>query len=144
LTKRYAASARLYADAFAADLTLADNSQANHRYNAACCAALAACGKGVDAAKLDEKERVRLRGQALAWLGADVILRGKQFETGKPADRAAVQATMQHWQKDGDLAGVRDKEMLAKLPEAEREGWQKLWKDVEALRKKTEDKSAAK
>jgi hypothetical protein len=31
---------------------------------------------------------------------------------------------------------VRDKEPLAKLPEAEQEVWRKLWADVEELLKK--------
>src|SRR5262249_48195390 len=53
-TKRlYRASAGLYADAFAADAKAADDLKAAHRYSAACCAALAGCGKGEDAAKLD-------------------------------------------------------------------------------------------
>ena len=42
------------------------------RYNAACTAALAGCGQGVDADKLDAKERARLRQQALDWLRADL------------------------------------------------------------------------
>ena len=40
-TKRYAAAARLWAEAFEADPTLADDRQAGHRYKAACAAALA-------------------------------------------------------------------------------------------------------
>jgi hypothetical protein len=42
------------------------------RYNAACAAALAAAGKGEDAAKLDEKECDRWRKQALDWLKAEL------------------------------------------------------------------------
>ncbi len=84
-------AAGLYAAAFAADPKLADDLKAGHRYNAACHAALAAAGQGEDAAKLDDKERARLRKQALDWLRADLALRTKQLETGKPADRAEVQ-----------------------------------------------------
>jgi tetratricopeptide (TPR) repeat protein len=142
--KLYRAAAGLYADAFAADSQLADDTIAGHRYNAACCAALAGCGKDADAAKLGDKEKARLRGQAMSWLRADLALRGKQMDSGKPADRAAVQAIMQHWQNDSDLVGVRDKETLAKLPEQEREEWQKLWADMEALRKKAEEKAGKK
>jgi len=40
---------------------------------------------------------------------------------------------MRHWQTDADLAGVRDKEALAKLPAEERQRWQQLWADVAAL-----------
>jgi hypothetical protein len=32
-----------------------------------------------------------------------------------------------------DLAGIRDAEALAKLPEPERQEWQALWADVDSL-----------
>jgi tetratricopeptide (TPR) repeat protein len=136
--RRYRTSAGLYADAFATDPKVAADLKAEHRYGAACCAALAAAGVGEDAAKLDDKERARLRKQARAWLHADLALRGKQLESGKPADRANVQKKMQHWQKDADLAGIRDADALAKLPAEERAAWEKLWADVAALLKRAE------
>ena len=46
------------------------------------------------------------------------------------ASRAAVARTLQHWLVDPDFAGVRGPEALARLPEAERQAWQKLWDDV--------------
>ena len=61
LKKRYAAAARFYADAFTAEPKLADDLQRWNRYGAACAAALAAAGKGEDAAKLADQERVKLR-----------------------------------------------------------------------------------
>ena len=45
-----AAAARFAADALAMNPKLADNLSLSHRYNAACCAALAAAGQGADAA----------------------------------------------------------------------------------------------
>ena len=48
--------------------------------------------------------------------------------------------TMQHWQQDTDLAGVRDAQALADLPEAERQSWQKLWSDVANLLKQAKEK----
>jgi tetratricopeptide (TPR) repeat protein len=89
--KQFAAAVRLYEGAFAADSKLADDLGAAHRYTAACRAAMAAADQGEDAGKLDDKERTRLRLQALAWLKADLALRAKQLESGKPADRDAVQ-----------------------------------------------------
>jgi tetratricopeptide (TPR) repeat protein len=130
----YLTAARLYRDAFARQPQLA----AAHRYNAACYAALAAAGQGEDTAKLDDKEKARLRKQALDWLRADLVLRTRQLETGKPADRAAVQQTLRHWQKDTDLAGLRAREALAKLPAEEYEAFTHLWADVAALLKKAE------
>ncbi len=136
IKKRYAAAARFFADTFAAQPRLADTLQAGHRYKAACTAALAAAGEGEDAAQLDDKERTRLRQQARGWLRADLALWGKQTEGGSPQPRAAVQKNLRHWQGDPDLIGVRHPAAVANLPEAERAEWQKLWADVEALRKK--------
>src|SRR5262249_46005919 len=65
---RTLASARLYADAFKADATLADDLRLNHRFRAARSAALAGCGQGADAACLEETERKRWRDQAREWL----------------------------------------------------------------------------
>jgi tetratricopeptide (TPR) repeat protein len=141
--KRYTAAARFYADAFAANAKLADDLARQHRYNAACAATLAAAGKGEDAAMLKDKKRTRLRKQALDWLQDDLAAWTKvaanwtkmAAKKSAPA-KAAVRQTMEHWQKDSDLAGVRDKAALAKLPKDEREAWGKLWADVEALLKK--------
>jgi serine/threonine-protein kinase len=133
LKRRHAAAARFFADTFARQPNLATKLSAGHRYNAACSAALAGCGRGEDAAKLDDKQRARLRGQAREWLRADLTLRKNQVAGGKPAERQAAQGALRHWQTDPDLAGVRDKSALAKLPEAERPEWAKLWADVAAL-----------
>ena len=127
---------RLYAAAFAADPKLADDLEAGHRYSAACYAALAAAGQGEDAAKLDDKDKARLRQQALDWLRADLALRTRQLESGQPADRTAAQQALRHWQQDRDLAGLRDAAALAKLLPEERAACERLWADVAALVKK--------
>jgi hypothetical protein len=59
----------------------------------------------------------------------------------KGADKAGpeVAQRMQHWLGDADFAGVRGPESLGKLPEAERQEWQKLWQEVEALRKRSSE-----
>jgi tetratricopeptide (TPR) repeat protein len=133
----YTASARFYAEAFADQPTLAQDLRTQHRYNAACTAALAASGQGKDADKLDDKERQRLRQQALDWLRADLAAWTTVLDKGPPQARPFVQRTLQHWQKDPDLAGLRDKTALAKLPETERQSWQKLWTEVDQLVQKT-------
>jgi serine/threonine-protein kinase len=127
------AAAGFYADAFARVPQLAADPHSRRRYNAACCAALAAAGRGGDAPK-DDRERARLRQQALGWLQADLALWQKQADSGQAAGRKAAQRALQHWQADPDLAGVRDQAGLANLPATEREAWKKLWADVEALR----------
>jgi tetratricopeptide (TPR) repeat protein/serine/threonine protein kinase len=135
------AAACFYGEAFAKEQKLADDLGAWHRYSAACAAALAGSGVGKDADRLDEKEKAGLRDQALAWLQAELLLRGKQLASGKPADRAEVQARLRWWLADADLAGVRGPEALAKLPAAERQLWQRLWEDVALMLKHAEGKT---
>ncbi len=129
----YTTTVRFYTEAFAHDAKLADQLQKQYRYNAACAAALAGCGQGKDADKLREGERAQLRRQALEWLRADLALWAKQTEHADDKVRAAIQQTLKHWQTDTDLVGIRDKDALEKLPEAERHDFRKLWDDVAAL-----------
>jgi tetratricopeptide (TPR) repeat protein/serine/threonine protein kinase len=139
--ERFAAAARFWADAFAADPKAAEDLNAAHRYNAARSAALAAAGKGEDAGKLDDKEQARLRKQALDWLKADLALHTRHLESGRPADRARSLRVLKEWQGDTDFAGLRDKAALEKLPPDKQKAFSQLWADVAALLKKAEDKS---
>jgi serine/threonine-protein kinase len=132
--KRHAAAVRFWAEALEADPKLGNDRQAQHRYAAACGAALAAAGASKDAPP-DDAARVKLRAQALGWLKADRDAWAKLLEAGPPQARAAIVQTLQHWTEDTDLAGVRDAAALAKLPEAERKEWQALWADVDRLLK---------
>jgi tetratricopeptide (TPR) repeat protein len=138
--KLHHSAAGLFAAAFAADPKLADDLGAGHRYAAACHSALAASGQGEDAAELDDAAKAKLRGRSLGWLRADLDLRTRQLGSGKPDDRAEVQQKLVHWQKDSDLAGIRDTSALAKLPTEEQKAFTKLWTDVAALLKKAEEK----
>jgi hypothetical protein len=131
----FAAAARFFEQALAEKPELAEDPPGRHRYNAACCAALAASAQGDDAALLDDATRERWRQQALDWLRAELDSWRKLLEGDSAGARAKVIATLKHWQTDSDLAGVRDAEALAKLPEAEREAWGKLWADVAELLK---------
>jgi serine/threonine-protein kinase len=139
-TNRHAAAAHFYVDAFAGDKKLFGNFMAGHRYNAACCAALAGCGQGKDTEKLDSTERARWRKQALDWLRADLEAYGNLLEKGKPADRTLVRQRLEHWRQDGDLAGIRDMDAVQKLPVGEREACQQLWSEVAELCKKAVEK----
>jgi serine/threonine protein kinase/Tfp pilus assembly protein PilF len=134
--RMHAAAARFSADAFAAAPKLADDLEDAHRYNAACDAALAAAGQGEDAARLDEKERARLRKQALGWLSADLRAWRALLEKEPAKAGPAVAGQLAHWLEDTDFAGVRGGAALAKLPEAERGDWEKLWQGVKALRQR--------
>jgi serine/threonine-protein kinase len=129
--QRYAAALRFYEEAFAAEPKLAGEQPSSSRYNAAC-AALTGCGQGKDADQTDDKDRSRLRQQALKWLQADLVAYRHMLEKKPDKARPLIVPRMQHWQADTDFAGVRG-EALAKLSAAERQAWQQLWMDVADL-----------
>jgi serine/threonine-protein kinase len=133
------AAARLFTEAFATDPKLTADPRSSNRYNAACAAALAAAGQGEDAGKLTDEERARLRKRAFDWLRADLAAWAKVLEAAEPEARAIVRHQLQDWQKDPDLAGLRDKAALEKLPAAERDAWQRLWAEVDALLKRVRE-----
>jgi tetratricopeptide (TPR) repeat protein len=135
--KLYAASARFYRGAFDGESKLIGA----NRYDAACVAALAGCGMGKDADNLDEKERSRLRRQALDWLRADLEANRLALEKGEKDAGPTVAGSMRHWLADADFAGVRGADALAKLPDAERQQWQRLWNDVGDMLKRAQEKA---
>ena len=57
----------------------------------------------------------------------------KQLDNGNGQTNAQIRQRLQLWQGDPDLAGVRAKDALARLPDEEREQWERLWSDVEEL-----------
>ena len=127
------AAARLYSDAFAAEPKLAEDVLAATRYHAARAAASAGCGQGKDADQLDDKERAVLRRQALDWLRQDLTWCGQRLDDGNAQINARIRQGLRVWCGDPDLAGVRAKDALARLPDEERERWKRLWSDVDAL-----------
>jgi eukaryotic-like serine/threonine-protein kinase len=127
---RYATAARFFGEAVVLDPKLAGNHHLNHRYNAACCAALAAAGQGKDAATLTCREQTDFRRRALGWLRDELATARAMLER----EPEWVAQSMRYWQDDPDFAGVRGEAALAALPEAERAGWRRLWQDVERLR----------
>jgi tetratricopeptide (TPR) repeat protein len=138
----YAAAARLYADALAADPRLADGREPQHRYKAACAAARAGDGAGEDDPAPDDASRAALREQALGWLQAELAAWSRRVEWGPPGGRPAVVQTLRRWGLVSDLAGVRAPDALARLPAAERAAWQALWADVDALIRRAEEGDA--
>jgi serine/threonine-protein kinase len=130
---RTRAMARLYADAFAAAPSLADDLGADHRYNAARAAAQAGCGLGVDATGLVEEERARWRAQARRWLRADLAARTRAFDADPTATRLSVRLALARWRNEPDLACVRDRGELDKLSPDERKEFTALWTDVAAV-----------
>jgi len=137
--RHYEAAARLYQAALDATPKQTDAGLNDNLYNAACSAAPTGCGLGEDAAKLDDDQRASRRRQALDWLQTSLDSWTKILDQDKRQARVAVERKLQHWQADPDLASVRDQAALAKLPDAERQAWEKLWADVEALRKRARE-----
>jgi tetratricopeptide (TPR) repeat protein len=133
IKQAYAAAARFSRDAFTAEPKRAEVVLAGTRYHAACAAALAGCGQGKDADTVDDQERALWRQQALRWLRHDLTWWGKALDQGNARTNALGRQWLRHWQTDDDLAGVRASDALARLPEEERQPWQRLWSDVEAL-----------
>jgi hypothetical protein len=64
---------------------------------------------------------------------ADLAARGKQLKSEKTGEAEQARRALGWWKKDPALAGVRDREGLERLPEAERAGWAKLWAEVDSL-----------
>ena len=85
----HATAARLCAEAFAADPKLGDNAKAQHRYNAACVALLAAGGKSKDDPLPDDVAKAKLRRQALDWLKAEIVAWSQLVESGPSTGEAA-------------------------------------------------------
>jgi serine/threonine-protein kinase len=134
--RRYAAAARLFADAFSAEPSLSADPAVGRRYNAACAAALAAAGRGEDASALTKAERDGLRRQALAWLRDDLTGWSKLLDGGDASAREAARQALAHWKEDADLAGLRDADAVGKLPEDEPAACRQLWADVDAFLEK--------
>jgi tetratricopeptide (TPR) repeat protein len=152
----HAAAARLFAAALAADPPPAPAVLKNRHEQAACSAVLAAAGRGQDSGRLKPEEKASLRRQALAWLRADLDRLAGLLSSGpgkagapvgkasQPPDSGAAAATLRaqeqltRWQSDGELASVREDRELTRLPEDERQAWQKFWTDVGTLQKRAD------
>ncbi len=128
--KRYAASARLYARACAADRKYAEHaSHSGRRSNAARAAVLAGCGEGADA-PAEDAARAALREQALAWLKADCKHLARRLDSGTAGDRKSVANRLSAWLTEKDLAGVRPGAARAGWSRAEAAEWDGFWSDV--------------
>jgi hypothetical protein len=137
----YAAATRLLAQALATEPTLGDDRRTQYRYNGACAAAQAGCGKSKDNPAPDAAFQAKLRRQALDWLTAELAAWTKTVDSGDPKARDQVVRTLLHWKSDADFSGVRNADALAKLPKTESDAWRALWADVEALRKRAGEKA---
>ncbi len=131
--RRYVAAMRFYERAFASDPALAADLKTGHRYDAACYAARAARGDGVDA-PIKPDERKVLRGKALAWLQEDMSRYRKWAGSSSSAERKFVVAKLTHWLRDSDLSWVRNPVLLATSTADEAKQWLAFWDEVRATR----------
>jgi serine/threonine-protein kinase len=134
---RHRAVARLYADAFAADPTLAADVNSSHRHSAARAAALVGCGRGADAARADEAERTSWRKQALKWLRADLTAQVVILDRDPVANSPAVRQALTRWQSEPALACVRETVELDRMPADERQGFSQFWAELAATLART-------
>jgi serine/threonine-protein kinase len=101
----------------------------NLLYGGACAAARAATAAEADVAAPSDAERGNLRRKAAAWLR-----RALSRIEEKPRDqRWEVVRELRRWQRDPDLAGLRGRDALARLPAEERAPLEALWGDVERI-----------
>jgi serine/threonine-protein kinase len=131
-TNRSLALARLYADAFAADPTLAEDYRFGRRFSAARAAALVGCGRGADAAGVGEPERARWRQQARQWLRADLAAWNQALDRDPVGTRDPLRRVTM-WRADPDLAGLFEPSELDKLPPDERKDCVALSNEVGSL-----------
>jgi tetratricopeptide (TPR) repeat protein/tRNA A-37 threonylcarbamoyl transferase component Bud32 len=131
--QRFTAASRLYAAAFDADPMLADDVAAGHRYNAACYAARAARGDGVDVPP-DPAGRDALRVKALAWLRADLAVHRRLAASQDAAGRKLAADKLTHWLRDTDLSALRPGLARIGMPADERAVWDAFWAEVRTTR----------
>jgi tetratricopeptide (TPR) repeat protein len=129
----HVASIHFYAAAFATDPKLAADLNRQHRYSAACAAALAAAGNAEDARELAVEEWAWLQQRTHDWVRADLTACMQLAAKGNQATRQTIRKRLLHWQSDPELLAVRDREWLVAMPAEERARWERLWADVAAL-----------
>jgi tetratricopeptide (TPR) repeat protein len=131
--KLHVAAARLYLE-----MLNADPKRNGILVAAASAAVLAGCGQGEDADGLDDSERARWRKQALDWLRADLVEWSKLLKSTSPQTREAALRHLRNLPKSPTFAVVRETAPLSKLPEAEREAWQRYWADLDSVLRETQ------
>jgi tetratricopeptide (TPR) repeat protein len=133
---------RFCEEALAEQPNLASDVGQHHGSNAARAAALAGAGQGKDAIQTDDRERSRLRQQALKWLQSDLVAYRQMLEKDADKTHPLIVQQLQLWQAASDFTGVRG-EALAKLSAAECRAWQQLWADVADLLARAQTQAAA-
>jgi serine/threonine protein kinase/tetratricopeptide (TPR) repeat protein len=140
--RRDAMAAQLYQRAFKAQPALAEDLGKQHRYNAACAAALAGTAvasppssdaKGSPKGVTTKEEKAALRRQARDWLQADLDICSQELDARKLEAILSVETRLLGSQVDPAFHRVRGAQALADLPKAERDEWLKFWSAVDRV-----------
>lgn len=127
--KRNAEAVACFARAFEMDGALAEDNTDANRLTASRAAMIA----GAVGSEGDSPARERLRKQALAWLREDLAMVTGKVDLSERENRASTNERYTRWCVSPDFASIREAESLARLGEAERGEWMRLWADVHEL-----------
>jgi hypothetical protein len=108
-------------------LSMYEDKLGNDLYTGACAVVQRIVNQESQARPLSEAEQADLRRRALDLLRADLKLTAEIVK-----DRKVAARPLSAWQADPALTSVRETSELVKLPDADREEWQRLWADVAA------------
>jgi tetratricopeptide (TPR) repeat protein len=97
------------------------------RYKSACCATLAATGRGKDPSP--PADRPVLRRKALDWLRADLAA-WEKILAANPGSATELEKALARWLVDPDLAVMRPGLARDGIPADERSAWDALWAGV--------------
>jgi eukaryotic-like serine/threonine-protein kinase len=78
-----------------------------------------------------DEERARLRDPARRWLRAEVAAWGEKIDSD-PAAKESAENALKQWLTNPDLAGLREPELLEKLPVAESQACREMWREISA------------
>jgi hypothetical protein len=130
---KYARAAEAYARALGRGRVGPSGSPARVRAAMAAARAVGRAGPAVDPGRRD-----RWLGLALGWLRDAIADWRDRVERDPVRDLPGVRGGLETLQLCGDLAAVRDREGLDRLPEGRRVAWEAFWADVAALRDRCE------
>lgn len=125
--RQFAAAANHFQMAFAEEPGLIADPVSGHRFNAACCAALA--GTGANSPELSLDEMTKERQRARAWLEEerDTVL------SKYSGDAVGQLRFLPHFLRDRDFVGIREPSMLKSLPPEEAAQWHGFWNEIRDL-----------
>ena len=128
------AAAKYFEQALSERPELGDDVFQAYWFQAARAAVEASSDEEHDGAGLNEEERFQLRRLALDWLKKDMAVWEKTAGNGDMGT-FTIQGALAVRKLHPDLHAVRDPEVLASLPDDERNHWETFWASVDELLK---------